>query len=121
KNGSGVFQNIINHIRPHDIYMELFAGSGGIFLRKKPAPVANIVNDIDTSVCVRWQAADIDVSGYVCRNENAINLIRTFRFDPQFQYCLYLDPPYPLDSRRSNREVYKYEMTDQQHRELLEV
>ncbi len=121
KNGSGVYQNIINQIRPHDVYMELFAGSGGIFLKKKPAYVANILNDIDSSVCSTWQATDIDVSGYAFRNENAIDLLRSFQWQSAFRYCVYLDPPYPLQSRRSNREVYRYEMTDGQHRELLEV
>jgi len=36
--------------------------------------------------------------------------------------CLvYCDPPYPLSSRRSAERIYRHEMTDQQHAELLAV
>lgn len=36
--------------------------------------------------------------------------------------CFYLDPPYPHQSRaRDYRQAYRYEMTDDDHRELAEV
>jgi len=34
---------------------------------------------------------------------------------------VYLDPPYLLDSRRSRRQLYEWELTDDQHAELLDT
>src|SRR4029077_20992344 len=38
KNGNGTYQQIINLIPPHKIYIEPFVGSGGIYKRKLLAP-----------------------------------------------------------------------------------
>jgi DNA adenine methylase len=40
KNGSGVYQRIICMIPPHDVYIELFLGSGAILRRKRPAALS---------------------------------------------------------------------------------
>ena len=37
KNGSGVYQNIINLIPPHDIYIDAFLGTAAILRKKKLA------------------------------------------------------------------------------------
>lgn len=37
------------------------------------------------------------------------------------RWFAYLDPPYLLDSRRSRRQLYEHELTDEQHVELLHV
>ena len=37
KNGSGVYQTIINLIPPHDTYIEPFLGAGAIMRMKRPA------------------------------------------------------------------------------------
>lgn len=34
---------------------------------------------------------------------------------------VYIDPPYPLDARRTQAPIYRFEMTNRQHEELLEV
>ena len=115
KNGAGVSQQIINEIRPHDIYLELFLGSGAVYLNKKPASIS-IRNDIDKAVVSRWESAGIAVF-----NLDAIQILKEYSWQPQYQYCLYLDPPYPLNSRRSNVAVYNYEISDDQHIELLKT
>jgi 16S rRNA G966 N2-methylase RsmD len=119
KNGSGVYQQIINQIRPHDVYMELFAGSGAIAQYKKAAGKGTFINDIDPHVFDKWNSSTIDMNDCVISNLNAVDLLQNFNFSTELQYCIYLDPPYPLQSRRSDREVYRHEMTDEQHRELL--
>lgn len=40
KNGSGVYQRLICMIPPHDVYIELFLGSGAILRRKRPAAMS---------------------------------------------------------------------------------
>lgn len=121
KNGSGVYQQIINQIRPHDVYMELFAGSGAIVQYKKPAPVATYINDVDPNIIAAWNGCSIDIPNCAISESCAVDFLNSFIFDPGLRYVIYLDPPYPLTSRRSDREVYNFEMTDDQHRELLTV
>lgn len=113
KNGCGVYHNIINEIRPHDVYIEPFLGNGAIFRYKKPAKFS-VLNDLDRSVVDRWKLSTIDVS-----NLPADKLLTSYQFNAQLQYCIYLDPPYPLGSRKSQRLVYNCEMTDEQHEQLL--
>lgn len=118
KNGSGVFQQIINCIRPHDIYLELFLGNGSVFRHKKPAQ-QNIVCDLSKTVYQNWLAANIDKTNlYNC---DAITFLLTYEFDPSKKYCIYLDPPYPIHSRKEKREHYECELEDWQHEALLMI
>lgn len=115
KNGSGVSQQIINEIRPHDVYMELFLGNGSVYRHKKPAAF-NILNDLDSVVVEQWRRSSIDIS-----NCAAVDLLTNYHFKETLHYCIYLDPPYPISSRRTARAVYNCEMTDGQHEQLLSV
>lgn len=114
KNGAGVSQQIINEIRPHDIYLELFLGSGAIYLNKKPASIS-IINDIDPKVVKLWEG-----SGIAVFNLDAIKILQEYIWISEYRYCIYLDPPYPLNSRRSSVATYDYEISDSQHEELLQ-
>lgn len=67
----------------------------------------NRLPDIILRVCGRLKQAQIE-------NIDAIELIR--RYDSP-DALLYLDPPYPLNLRERN--MYKHEMADSQHEELL--
>lgn len=118
KNGSGVYQKIINCIRPHDVYMELFLGNGAVFRHKKPAKF-NILNDLSKTVYEKWQAATLgETTLHQC---DTIDFLKNYKFDPTLKYCIYLDPPYPIQSRKEGRKRYECEMTDQDHEELLEI
>ncbi|MEL4287149.1 hypothetical protein AAEI02_19675 [Shewanella xiamenensis] len=46
KNGSGVYQAIINLLPPHDTYIEGFLGTGAVMKRKAPA-LRNIGLDLN--------------------------------------------------------------------------
>lgn len=50
-------------------------------------------------------------------HDTAINVIKRYDSEETLFYC---DPPYPHDSRGDNN-AYKYEMTDDEHRELAKV
>lgn len=67
----------------------------------------NQLPEIVMKICGRLKEAQIE-------NIDAIELIK--RYDSS-EALLYLDPPYPLDLREKN--MYKHEMTDAQHEELL--
>lgn len=115
KGGAGVFQKIINLMPPHDVYIEAFVGGGNIFERKRPA-LASIVIDADAAVTDIWRARDIAACTVICGD--AIEFLRSYQWKGgELVYC---DPPYVLSSRRGGA-MYRHEMTDDQHRELLAV
>jgi DNA adenine methylase len=116
KNGNGTYQQIINKIPPHNRYIELFLGSGAILKHKRPAK-ENYGVEINSGTIdkFKYNAAAViykaDVFEWVKEHWDLIDK-NTF---------VYLDPPYPLGSRKSDKLVYDYEMTDLQHIELLEL
>lgn len=55
--------------------------------------------------------------GIQIENRPAVKLIQEFRFQ---NVLIYADPPYVLSARSCQRAMYKHEMTDDDHAELLE-
>jgi site-specific DNA-adenine methylase len=134
KESDGTYQKIINIMPPHRIYVELFIGNGAIFRRKKPAEMLNIINDIDTSVIKKWNQITVKENVHIW-NENAINILQSMTastlnsFDTAWTSILdlfdtsstliYLDPPYIIELRKSQKKLYKHEFTIQDHTNLL--
>lgn len=122
KNGAGVYQKIINYIPPHQTYVEPFLGGGAVMRFKLPAE-HNIGRDkCDTaiknmpSVVVKndYTSCTFDIS-----RGDGIAFLQSHKFSKNdFVYC---DPPYLREVRRTNRDIYQYEMTDAEHIELLET
>lgn len=118
KNGSGVFQCIINLMPPHETYIEGFLGTGAIMRRKAPAK-NNIGIEINPGVIDKFDhaAAELNLSINLI-NANAITYLKAFQ--PIGKTVIYLDPPYVHSTRTSNAR-YKNELTDADHAELLTV
>jgi DNA adenine methylase len=116
KGGNGTYQSIINKIPPHERYIELFLGSGAILNNKKPAQ-ENIGVEIHSGTIARYtypaeaRIFQDDVFGWC---EAYWNLFTEDTF-------VFLDPPYPLGSRKNKTEVYANELSDQQHEDLLQL
>lgn len=114
KAASGAFQAIIALMPPHDTYVELFAGSGAVLLRKPPA-VRSIAVDLDPRPLSAIRAARSDVE---CVNQDAGAFLDNFDYAGSGSTLIYADPPY-LHATRSSRKRYRFEMSDQDHRVLL--
>lgn len=119
KGSNGTYQTIINNIRPHYCFIELFAGNATIYREMKKSN-RSILNDIDSNVfeklCEFYN--DINTS---CTNkdfEDIINHIIANAYN-MGNVCLYCDPPYILSSRKSEKSVYDYEMSDDDHIRFL--
>jgi hypothetical protein len=118
KNGSGVYQQIINHMPPHTFYIEPFLGGGAIMRMKKWAR-SSIGIDADSEVTRQWQnihtpkGHTLDI---VC--DDALRWLALRDFTPDT--LIYCDPPY-LPHTRSNKKIYKHEMTESDHLRLLEI
>lgn len=140
KNGSGVYQTLINLMPPHECYVEPFLGGGAILRAKLPAKI-NVGVDVDraalnlamTPAGSPWQNI-LPSKGYgrnwhVFMNErvrfeficgNGIDVLEHQRWPEST--LVYADPPYLKSARRDRvGDIYRYEMTDAQHLELLSV
>jgi len=116
-NGAGVWQWLISEQPHHSVYVEPCVGSGGVFRRKPPA-LRSVLIDLDPRVAAWWLGQSrpgmevVSGCGVDWLRRNADWLDRD---------CLvYLDPPF-LHSTRSNRRLYRFEMTRRAHIALLDV
>ena len=116
KNGSGVYQKIINQMPPHRTYIEAFAGSGAVLRLKRPA-LANIAIDVDTSSTNKLKCA---LPGVTVICDDAISVLKDY--DYKGDELIYADPPYLGSTRMSKRKIYNHEMmSDDDHLDLLAV
>lgn len=114
KNGSGVYQAIINVIPPHETYIEGFLGTGAVLRRKAPAK-RNIGIDL-YKPCIdgfNYTAAEL-------LHADIFEFLATFDFENNGRIVLYLDPPYVKDTRTSNMK-YEHDFTDDDHVRLLNL
>lgn len=114
KSGSGVFQTIINLIPPHDTYIEAFLGTGAVMKRKAPAQ-KNIGIDLNKK-CI--DEFDYAAASLICGD--AFDYLRTHDFESSGRTVVYANPPYVPDTRTSSAK-YDYELTNEDHIELLEI
>jgi len=116
KNGSGTYQAIINKIPPHKRYIELCLGSGAILNNKKPA-LENFGIEINSETIAKFTYSPF--AFIVCADIFTWTKENWKLFDKDT--FVYVDPPYPLNSRKNSVEVYKHEFTDQQHADIIKL
>lgn len=128
KGGSGTYQTIINYIPPHDIYIEPFLGSGAIMRYKRPAPLQNIGIDLDVQVIYLWNQTikEKQLASFDIMAGDGIEYLRKLKtgkvfFPSWLKVFIYLDPPYIIESRKDQKNVYLFEMCDTSHVELLKI
>lgn len=130
KEADGTYQKIINEIPPHDLYIEGFLGNGAIF-RHKTASRWSIGIDLDMQVIKQWIRSGVTSlsvnNGLILEQVDTILFLETFTVlanilkNIGIRVFIYLDPPYPKDCRKNPRDLYKHEMTEEQHGRLLRV
>lgn len=111
-----LFQWIVNRIPPHKCYFELFCGSAYIALNKKPAPLRNVINDISPNLIA---VLDYDGSNQQKISMSAMDIIQSDVIPADKDSFVYLDPPYPIEARKSQKRLYKFEMSMDDHQKLL--
>ena len=111
KAASGLCQNIIAIMPPHDTYIETHLGGGAIMQRKMPT-ITNIGIDVDERAVSNFRC-DYPVD---LVNNCAHHFLRDY--DYTGTELIYCDPPYLAHTRTSHNR-YRFEYTDQDHRELL--
>jgi DNA adenine methylase len=118
KKVNGLFQKIINQVPKHIIYAELFAGSAAIYSLFTVPAATIILNDINPEV---QQLLKVKFPNVIVGNQCAIYLLKNF-IDNNYrkETFVFLDPPYHHSTRPLATELYKHEMTDFDHVQLLE-
>lgn len=122
KSASGAFQQVINQIPPHRVYIEAFVGGGTVFERKAPA-ASSILIDLDAEVARYWswrcnQSSDLARLAINVIHGDATRWLASNEWHGD--EFVYLDPPYHHDTRTKKR-IYRHEMDDGGHRDLLRV
>lgn len=113
KAASGLFQNIIAMMPPHETYIETHLGGGAVMQRKPPA-ANNIGIDIDP----------LPLSAFSC--SYPVHLINgcAHHFLTHHDYTgaelVYCDPPY-LRATRTSKRKYRHDYTTEDHVALLEL
>lgn len=125
KESDGTFQKIINLMPPHDIYIEAFLGNGAILRNKKTAFISSIGIDLDTAVVKKWEEMNFRYLTLI--NTDAIRWLENFKVLADIfkktgtRVLIYIDPPYPKESRRNMQNLYRHEMNEADHTTLLTV
>jgi hypothetical protein len=119
KNAPGVYQTIINQMPPHSMYIEPFLGSGAVLRHKRPAFAGSIAIDIDEHVLIAFSGENGHIPDLTVICGDAISWLDGAIATLSDDTMIYLDPPYLKSIRRSQRDLYKFEMTDLEHRQLL--
>lgn len=110
-----LYQSIISMMPPHETYIETHLGSGVVLRKKKPAP-RSIAIDIDPTVIA--SARTWAVPGLELYNDDATAFLRNCTLDAKS--LVYVDPPY-VSSTKNYRRYYRFEYSDGDHAELLEL
>jgi DNA adenine methylase len=111
----GLFRQLINLIPAHGTYIETHLGHGAVLRNKAPSS-RSIGIDLDGEVLLHWRGTDIPALELV--QGDATEFLRRFRFaGDEFVYA---DPPY-LRAIRRGAKVYRHELDDAAHLELLDV
>ena len=121
KGGSGTYQTIINQLPQHLTYVSGFMGLDAILRKKQPARF-NIGIEINPDIVAIWNNAHFPTT-QLAPSQLTVLQSSFFSIDLPCFYepstLLYLDPPYTLQQRKSSNR-YPFEITLEQHRQLLE-
>jgi len=124
KAGAGVYQRIINLMPPHQVYIEAFLGGAAIMRHKRPARL-NIGIDRDPHVIQTvkflWPSifGDGGRAAFQFAEADALEYLAAYPWTGQ--EMVYCDPPYLMSTRSTRRRIYRHEMSEAEHRRLLEV
>lgn len=114
KNAPGVYQRIINLMPPHRRYVEAFLGSGAVLRHKRPA-ILNIGIDRDRAAIEAYPPTP----GLTLLCTDALDYLKTW--DARPDDLIYCDPPYLFETRRSQRPMYRHELSREHHAALLRI
>lgn len=115
KGAEGTWQWLVSLMPTHSIYVEPFAGKGGL-LRRKPPALRSYVFDRDATVIGWW--ARLAWPGVTATVADGIRWLDENAGRLPADVLIYCDPPY-LRQTRSKKRIYAFELSDKQHQRML--
>jgi DNA adenine methylase len=110
---NALYQQLINLIPRHRVYVEAFAGSAAVGRHLRPSQVRLFIERDEAQAA--WLRAHLASADDVQCDDALPRLRPLLDLHDAF---LFLDPPYPIGDRRDRRPRYRCEMTDEQHKQL---
>jgi site-specific DNA-adenine methylase len=112
-----VYQQLINLMPPHEVYIETHLGGGAVIRHKRPAS-SNIGIEKDPKIIVLWEKHQ--PLSFKLVNDDAYNFLSNYKYtDSELVYC---DPPYLQSTRKAcERKLYRYDYSLDDHRMLLQL
>ncbi len=116
-NLASLFQHYINLIPAHERYVEPFAGNASVSRNLRRAGEAVLVERDKAQARILAK----ELPGHRVLHGDGIAYLRANirKWGPET--LIFVDPPYPLDDRRSPATRYNCELTDADHRELAKL
>jgi hypothetical protein len=119
KGGAGIAQLIINQQPPHVHYIEPFLGGGAVMRAKRPA-FRNTAIDLDPRPIAAFSPSAA-ASNFSTMVDDGVQWLIDHGRELRIDALVYCDPPYLMETRRSQRRIYREEFTDDDHWRLLRV
>jgi len=112
------YHKIINKQPPHDSYIEAFLGGGAVMRAKRPSR-RNIGIDRDPAALALFDGAGPHLDLW---RGDSLKILKDLDLSAMGRTLVYLDPPYLMTTRSSQRDLYRYELsTAEEHKALLDI
>lgn len=114
-----IYDNEIERARKFAVRCYFGIGNSNVYkngFRRSKSKTASNKSKTWAQLPDHLKKATIRLKNAIIENDEAINIIKKYNNKDVFIYC---DPPYILSSRKNH--LYNYEMTDNQHMELLKT
>lgn len=126
KMAGDAYKRIISEFPPHELFVSGFAGHCAVTMHKRVSP-HTLLLDLDPAAVGFWQQQIQERFRYKKNHEIASFRVEQHDFFDFYvkrkgdspHTLLYLDPPYMFSTRKGQQALYKHELTDEQHHELI--
>ena len=115
KAGAGTYQTIINHIPECSCFIDAFVGNGGIVTNLR-LPAVTVINDIDPGLIDKY---DFVGHGTFIKESMDYKAVIAKYDDGRSSTLFYFDVPYLKSSRKTQKDLYKFDWTLTDHQAFL--
>lgn len=131
KGGSGTIEFLTNWLKPCYRYVSLFAGHDALLWELKKLPKVILINDLDFDVLDQWKSFETfkkRKERFLYSTQDGMFLLNTYN-DPLYtneaanglRTTIFIDPPYSIETRCSQKKYYKNEMSSEaEHIKLID-
>lgn len=115
----GVYHKILNEVPKCSTFVEAFAGSASIskIILEHNSNIGITLNEIDKAAAKQLLKSFPEAN---IINGDAMKLLTAY-IKSESDHFIFIDPPYHHSTRPNSTKLYKHEMSNDQHRQLLNL